>query len=361
MLVLSVALAMRVPLHGVLAGYSRQELSPSPPISLSWREGFLCVPVSLMGGRPTWFLLDTGSYRSFLTKRAFNRLQAAGAKVLEDGSLTIKSVSVGGYSVPPINFAPEAEQFEFTVDGAADGYLGMDFFSKYKVGLDIGQKVLRLWPAGADTNVARKEFFAGQTFGSAWSAPILDRPEGYCVAVDVGNLTVPMVLDTGCPDTMIHSDLASKLIGAKRGKASAANFYNGLHNVRSYSVPFMAIGGVPLDEKSVSVAGVARLVGLLGRDLLAPLKVLIDYPGSKVHFIKTRADLLGPSPVEYDGPQVTLQSGVVVRYPRGVVAHVPAFCLYTLPPGYREVFKNDETVDLVPTKGATKGLLMRSL
>ncbi len=313
-----------------------------------------------MGGKPTWFLLDTGSYRSFLTKRALLRLQAAGAKLSEDGTLTIKSVSVGGYAVPPVSFAPEAEQFEFTVDGAADGYLGMDFFSKYKVGLDIGQKLLRLWPAGADSAVAQKDFFAGPSFGPAWSAPILNRPEGRCVAVDVGNLTVPMVLDTGCPDTMIHSDLASKLIGAKRGKASAANFYNGLHNVRSYTVPSMSIGGVALEERSVSVAGVARLVGLLGRDLLAPLKILIDYPGSSVHFIKTRPDFVDGGPEEYDGPQVTLQTGVVVHYPRGVVAHVPAFCLYTLPPGYREVFKNDETVDLVPTKGGTKGFLMRT-
>lgn len=312
-----------------------------------------------MGAKPTYFLLDTGAYRSFLTKRAYARLQAAGAKVGEDGTLTIKSASIGGYPVPGLSFAPESDQFEFTVDGAADGYLGMDILSKYKVGLDIGQKVLRLWPANADTGAAQKEFFTGSSFGPVWSTPIFNRPEGRCVAVDVANLTVPMVLDTGCPDTMIHSDLASKLIGSKKGKAAAANFYNGLHNVRSYSVPSMAIGGVPLEERTVSAAGVARLVGLLGRDLLAPLKVLIDYPASKLYLMKTRADLLDGPPMEYDGPQVTLQSGVIVHYPHGAIAHVPAFCLYTLPPGYREVFKNDETIDLVPIRPPTKGLLMR--
>lgn len=324
----------------------------SPPIRLAWREGLLCVPIALMGDKPTWFLLDTGCYRSLLTRRAYARLKAAGAVVGEDGTLTAGAASVGGYSVPPLKFGREADSFEFTVEGAADGYLGIDFLERYRIGIDLREKTLRLWPANADFSNASKEWFSGT---KAWTAPILNRPEGKCLIVDLGNLSVPMVLDTGCPDTFLHTDVAALLRDAKKGGSVSAMFYNGLHKIRSYMVPSVAIGGMALPNRSVSVAAVARMIGLLGRDLLSPLRVLIDYPGARIHFVKTATDpIMPPSPV-YEGPKVTLLNGIVVRYPRGAVAHVPASCTDSAPPGYREVVRADESIDLVPTRSESLG------
>src|SRR4051812_21458298 len=87
----------------------------SLPIRLAWREGMLCVPIALQGGKPTWFLLDTGCYRSLLTRRAYAQLRAAGAEIDEDGTLTARAASIGGYSVPPMRFGRESDCFDFTV------------------------------------------------------------------------------------------------------------------------------------------------------------------------------------------------------------------------------------------------------
>src|SRR4051794_38873043 len=90
--------------------------SGSPPIRLAWREGLLCVPIALQGGKPTWFLLDTGCCRSLLTRRAYARLRAAGAEVGEDGTLIARAASIGGYSVPTLRFGRESDCFDFTVE-----------------------------------------------------------------------------------------------------------------------------------------------------------------------------------------------------------------------------------------------------
>jgi len=288
-----------------------------------------------------------------LTRRAYARLRAAGAEIGEDGTLTARTASISGYPVPPLRFGRESDSFDFTVDGAADGYLGRDFLEHYRVGLDLGEKTLRLWPAAFEGQRASKEWFAAGT--KVWNAPMLNRPEGKCIFVDVGNLSVPMVLDTGCPDTFLHSDIADLLLDAKRGGSVSAMFYNGLHKIRSYTVPSIAIAGISLPERTVSVASVARMVGLLGRDLLAPLRVLIDYPANRMLFAKAAADAGEVPLTPYEGPKVTLLNGVVVRYPQGAVAHVPAFCTYSAPAGYREVLRADQSIDLVPARKVSSG------
>ena len=347
MLVLPAVLALANP-------PAAQELA-SPPIGLAWRQGLLCVPIGLMGGKPTWFLLDTGCYRSLLTRRAYARLRAAGAEISEDGTLTARGASVGGYSVPPLRFGRESDRFDFTVDGAADGYLGMDFLEHYRVGLDLGEKKLRLWPSAIESPKATKEWFAPIAGTKVWDAPLLSRGEGKCVFVDVGNLTVPMVVDTGCPDTFLHTDVADLLADAKKGGSVSAMFYNGMHKIRTYTVPLVGIAGLSLPDRSISVAAVTRMVGLLGRDLLAPLRVLIDYPAARMFFAKTEFDPTEVPMTVYDGPRVTLLNGVVVRYPQGAVAHVPAFCTYAAPAGYREILHADQSMDLVPARRDASG------
>ena len=312
-------------------------LQASPPIPLAWRSGMLCAPV-LIDARPLWFLLDTGSHRTFLTRRGRERL-AGEPKVEKDGTLAAK---LGGYSVLlPID---EAAEGRHGLDLPVDGFLGVDFLKGYRVGLDLREKTLRLWPRG----VAAEGWFT-LPVEELLQVALTERPEGWCVPLEVGNLTVPMVLDTGASATFLHTDVAALLKGAKKAKRDAGDFpfYDGLHRVRTYLVPNVGLGRISFGERAVSVANVPQMIGLLGRDLLAPLKVLLDYPAGRAVF----AGAEGPPFPFASGPGVTLPSGVTVHWPSGVVVKAPAGCAYSLPPGYREVLNADESVSLVPPKG----------
>lgn len=166
--------------------------------------------------------------------------------------------------------------------------------------------------------------------------------------VEIGNLTVPMVLDTDASETFVHTDVAAWLRGARKAKRDERTvFYDGLHHVRSYAVRPLGLGGTSFGERTIRAASVPRLVGLLGRDLLTPLKILLDYPAGEATF----AGAEGPPLPPRDGPSVTLPSGVVVHWPLGATATAPPGCAYILPRGYREVFNQDESIDLVPPKG----------
>lgn len=328
-----------IPITLPLAGVHRQ--AASPPILLSWREGQLCAPVKI-GDGTFWFLLDTGCGQSFLTRRALARLTAAGAKSAADGTLTLDDVRIGGFSVGTVQF--DEEDPAAPVDGSFDGYLGADLLERYEVGLDLRERTLRLWPAGT-----KPEGWFTAPPEALLKVPFTERNEGWCVPVEVGNLTVPMVLDTGASATFLHTDVAAYLKGARKTKGipPSAPFYDGLHQVRTYTIPSVGMAGLSFGERTVGVASVSRMVGLLGRDLLSPLKILLDYGGGTATFAGAIGD---PLPI-FGGPSVTLPDGVVVHWPRGVVANAPPGCAYVLPPGYREVFNRDESISLVPPKG----------
>ncbi len=317
--------------------------SASPPILLSWREGRLCVPVQI-GSQSLWFLLDTGCARSFLTRRAYARFEAAGAKPKEDGSLSLEGAQIGGYPVGTMTLDKEDESAAAPVDDPVDGFLGADLLRHYKVGIDIRERTLRLWPSGTEPD----GWFTAPP-EARQKVAFEERIEGWCVPVEVGNLTVPMVLDTGASATFVHTDVAAFLKGARKAKGTppAAPFYDGLHQVRTYTVPGVGLGGASFGERTICVASVSRMVGLLGRDLLSPLKVLLDYEGGTVTFAGIGSD---PLPA-FEGPRVTLPNGVVVHWPRGATANAPPGCAYVLPTGYREVFNRDDSVSLVPPKG----------
>ena len=311
----------------------------NPPVPLAWRDGRLCVPVRL-GGQPMWFLLDTGCARSFLTRRAYERLAAAGAVPAEDGSLTLDGARVGEVPLGTVRLAKEDP--DAAVDDPVDGFLGADVLRRYQVGLDIRERTLRLWPADA-----RVDDWLTAPAEARLRVPFQERLEGWCVPVEIGNLTVPMVLDTGASATFLHTDVAAFLRGARKAKGTRATFYDGMHGVRTYAVPGVGLAGASFGERTVGVASVSRMVGLLGRDLLSPLKILLDYGRGTATFAGAGAE---PLPA-FGGPSVTLPNGVVVHWPRGAVGSAPPGCAYVLPPGYREVFNRDESVTLVPPKG----------
>ena len=288
-----------------------------------------------------WMVVDTGARRSFLARSTVRRLLDSGAQTQSDGSLAVEDLRIGGYPVGALRLAPDGTDDESHL-AAAEGLLGMDLLHRYRVGLDLREKTLRLWPAGTEV---RDWFTAAPE--SLVRLPIQERPEGWCVPVEVGNLTVPMVLDTGSSDTYVHTEVAKSLRGARKAKRDPGTlrFYDGLHRVRAYTVPTLGLGGVSLGERTVGVASVPRMVGLLGRDVFGSLKLLLDYPAGTA----TLAGLEGGALPVLDGPAVTYPNGVVVRWPRGVVVSAPLGCAYTLPAGYREVVRADESVDLVPS------------
>lgn len=331
-------------LQWILPGAGR---ASSPPIPLVVRDGSLCVSLTLAGGSARWFVLDTGSARSYLTPRAYARLAADGARVSDDGTLTVRGASLSGFAAPPIPFARESDGFLFSVESAADGTLGRDFLARYRVGLDLAEGTMRLWPPGATSDEAVRAWLPP----AAWVAPIETRPEGPCVTMDLGNLSVPMLIDTGCAETFLHSEVAEQLRDAPRKRGSARfAFYNGIHRVRFYAVRSTSVGGLSLGERTINAAAVPRMVGLLGRDVLLSLRTLIDYPAGRMHVALKRPAPPRTAPLAYDGPRVAMPNGVVVRWPRDVVVHVPAWATYTLPDGYREVSHDDESVDLIPPK-----------
>ena len=243
------------------------------------------MPVSgLWGG---WFILDTGSVRSFVTAQAAGTLRPIGVHQDREGRFVVRRLSLGATSVPPIRFERLPEAYGRAVEAVgALGVIGLDLLSRYAIGLDIAHRTLRLMPRG-DAQ-ARASWFGK---GPNHDAPLIEDDAGmFRTRIQIGRVTAPLLLDTGVSDTEVTPVLFDRIKEKTPLPSVSERFFDGLHTVRYASVPRLRREGVTFTGP-FRIGGVTYDVhtGFVGLALLRRVRVLIDYPGRRIRFTGDRA------------------------------------------------------------------------
>ncbi len=326
-------------------------LPPSHDVVLREEFGVLQVTATIAGRWSGWFVLDTGSYRSFLTEEAVRRLERIGFHAGREDGLTSLRLTIGETSLGTVSFARLPKDYGQAVAGVgALGVIGLDQLSRYAIGLDVGRHTLRLMPKADDT--ARAGWFSG---AATHRAPLIEDDEGmFRTRIEIGDVTAPLLLDTGVSDTEVAPVLFDR-IGPKRSMASQTErFFDGLHTVRYASVPRLRLNGVTLGGP-FKIGAVAYNVhtGFVGLALLRRLRVLIDYPGHLVFFTGGAA---GPLPrwrfAQLARPRLTPRQGTpfrggVRKEPKGGF-RIGAGWDVTVPRLWSIVDRRDGDLELIP-------------
>ena len=316
--------------------------------TLDHQIGFLYVPVSLGNRAPQWFILDTGSYRSYVTARGMARLASSGVVPRKDGETGPLVASVNGVSLGATSFALDTKGFPVSLDPEADGILGLDLLTKNRIALDVRRERFRVWPTGETTPRALESWFgAGR---KPLSTELWSRGDGTVAAWAIlGNLTLPMCVDTGSEETYLARELASALRPNVRAGADRATFYSGVERVVRYRVDRVGLEGLPLRVmRPVGATRMPNIPGLLGTDVLGRLRLFLDFPRGELYFTGSGQPQSPVRGAPLRGPIVDLPTQVTIRYPRGEVVRVEPGCQYEAPTGYRRVSRPDGTFDLVP-------------
>jgi|GEM_PF-6171577 len=308
----------------------------------------LYVPVSLGGNRYRWFILDTGSYRSYLTKLGFAHLKASGIASRKDGETGPLDVKVAGLSLGKASFALDTTGFPTSLNSNSEGIIGLDLLQRTRLGVDVTAGNFRVWRPKGLTNVALRDWFprkAKPLSTYLWRS----RDATYTVMVKLANMYLPACVDTGCEESYLARELAPALRPSLPTRRGQATFYTGVEDIQYYRVPSIGLEGlwVPL-KGSIGATNLPNTSTILGVDVLSRLRVLFDFPGKRLYYTKPKPDSYVAGKWPLNGPYMALPTGAEIWWPLNEVVRVEPGCDYEAPDGYRKVNRPDGSIDLVP-------------
>jgi clan AA aspartic protease (TIGR02281 family) len=272
-------------------------LNPGGPalrvtVTLERRGGHHFVPVSVNGGPPRRFLLDTGAGMTVISQELAKTLDLGLADTvgvvgagggIEGRATNLASLALGGLvrqNVPALVL--DTREFQSATGLPVDGILGFTALNRYAVTLDFERGQLELAQnasphrTGAHGARVPLEFLGAQT-----SVP---------VRIDGGE-PVLFVVDLGSAQTFVPAALGKSLKAARRlpgipvlgadGRAlEAVALRVRSLGVGSVQVPrpvviYVTRGGA-LDPIGITPGASAR--GILGANFLTRFRVTLDYP-----------------------------------------------------------------------------------
>lgn len=267
----------------------------------------LTVPVSINGGGPYQFVVDTGAERTVISRELANRLTLSPSR-------QVTLITIGGTGlvdtavVPDLKLtasrsrlvdlqAPVLSQVHL---GAA-GMLGIDSLQSKRVILDFRAKRMTISEAPRPARTEQDEIVV-----------IAKRRYGQLILVDaeVEGQAVNVVIDTGSAVTIANDALRQRLI--RRGRLGPTvpimiTSVTGIQTPADYtSIRRIRIGGVNLDDMPIAFAkaqifnrlGLERKPALLlGMDALHLFdRVSIDFANRNVRFLMPGDAFNAPPP-----------------------------------------------------------------
>jgi predicted aspartyl protease len=255
--------------------------SPSPDLGMHLLSDGAYVAVDLGNGLSGLFLVDTGAHRCFVTARGMRLVKDGFAKRGKREERMVEGASIDGYPVGEIKFSTAYERLA-QFEPLADGILGLDFLSRYTVGIDFQRGVLRLWPRGANAAKASRAWL--QALGKPVSETRLHPFNGlYLTRAKLDGHDISAIIDTGSPDAVVNARDAHKWGWKNSPRQVEGGFYYGGVTMDEYTVhkiqlgPFTVTGPYP-----VHVPRNDAPENLVGRDALAHTALLFDFPGQKL-------------------------------------------------------------------------------
>ncbi len=327
-------------------------------VKLIHKDFHFYIAVTIEHKKPVLFLLDTGANISIVTKKGYDFLLAAGAKKDEEGFLDVGQLSIAGQKLTHVQFAQNK-----TPEGFLDEYgvIGLESLSQFKVGLDLKNSTLRLWPATEKVDDVVRQWYGAGPNGKGPLPEITTTPahisddDGWGrMRVQVGNLNVDMLLDTGAALTVVDRSTMSQISDARPNGSYSATLFDGIHNVSNFRLPGIHIGPLSISDPLVGSSNLPLGLGILGLNVTQNFKILLDYPAGLAYFAPNPlTPTLGKNPY-MGGPQSPHPDGSTLRWKRGEAAHIDPGFAYFNPPGYTEKFNADDSVDLIPDPNKLK-------
>lgn len=292
-------------------------VAPTLPDQVEGRRDLsqrLTVPVTIGGGGPYHFVVDTGAERTVISRELADRLTLAPSR-----PVTVVSIAgedqVDTAVVPGLRLAASRGRMgEFdapVLSGAhlgAEGMLGLDSLRSKRVILDFKLMRLSISDAGEAPRAETDEIVV-----------VAKRRLGQLVLVDAeaDGQKINVVIDTGSAVTIGNDALRAKLAGKGRlGLVVPINITSvtGEQTPADYtSIRKIRIGGVNLDNMPIAFAdaGIFHHLGLdrrpallLGMDALKLFdRVSIDFVNRNVRFLMPGDAFLTPPQMASLGPQ----------------------------------------------------------
>ncbi|MEO6580671.1 MAG: aspartyl protease family protein [Sphingomicrobium sp.] len=291
---------------GALVLLPVSSLASTPPatpviVTLKFEDGRVYVPARAQGGALAWFILDTGAtstildnaYARRLKLRALSsqRVMGAGAGSSTQSNTTPVTLSIGGvrmHVTEPL-IADLKSLLGPTSGRNPAGIIGSKFFLEHTVELDFQQRILRVWPRGADVSSAYAEtvpltFVEDTPLALATLTLPSDETINEKVLVDLGAKSTLLIPEPFIEKHHLHAAFgrsATLPLGAGVGGNTYYTF------VRTKQ---LALGGrrsLALNQPVIGLSAKGSLKsdwheGLLGAEYLARFRVAFDYSRARL-------------------------------------------------------------------------------
>lgn len=298
-----------------------------------YADNLLFLAVSVAGGDPVNFVIDSGAGTTVLDSAYAERLGIHGAASLPGlGGGGVRRAELA--TIPPLEVAglrldaqtgailPLAEMIETATGVKAAGILGFDFLSRFVTRIAYADRTVTFW----DPDTFKAGFRA---FGSTVEAPLVMNLFSLPATIDAG-CSGTILLDTGAAHSLLGRAFAERCGAlARTGVTSAAYGIAGEERSRTVRLDSLGVAGFTLTRPTVSVqlggdsgflAG--PYAGLLGNNVLERFALTLDYRHQRVTF--------EPGPY-FDRPRPPDRSGLVLArgaaggvWVRGLIGESPA-------------------------------------
>lgn len=285
--------------------------APTQPLEIL-RSGHPVVQVSIDGAAPRRFVIDTAASSTTILPRLRADMPGLVAKPSAEpldgaaGSVEVETTIVGqlqtgGHMLrsPELMLLPPGPSDRL----GADGILGADIIADFAVEMDMPGRRWRMTP--------RLE--AAMLDGLPASAPFtLDDQRAPRLTIRINGVEMPAILDTGARGTVVNW-AAARAIGLSPdspGLVRASDIRGATHHtVPSVEarIDALTIGDARVDGRNIRIAdlSVFKVLGysldqpavILGIDMLADRRFVIDYPGKRLHISPPVVTALAAAPI----------------------------------------------------------------
>ncbi|KQZ72523.1 hypothetical protein ASE06_08355 [Sphingopyxis sp. Root214] len=261
-------------------------------------SGHPVVQVRIDGSAPKRFVIDTAASSTTIMPKLRAEMPGLVAKLSDDPvdgaagrvdveTTVVKQVGVAGHSFvsPELMLLPPGPTDHLGVDGI----LGADIIADFVVELDVPGRSWRMAPT----------IEAGMLDGLLASVPfVLDDMRAPRLTIRLNGVEVPAILDTGARGTIINW-AAAKAIGLSPdspGLTKASDIKGATnHAMPSVEAPIdaLTVGEAMVEGRKVRVADlpIFKVLGftpeqpavILGIDMFADRRFVIDHPGLRLH------------------------------------------------------------------------------
>jgi len=271
--------------------------TPMQPLEIL-PSGHPVVQVRIDGSTPKRFVIDTAASSTTIMPKLRAELPGLVAKLSGDPldgaagrtdveTTVVKQVEVAGYSFrsPELMLLPPGPTDKLGIDGI----LGADIIADFAVEMDMPGGRWRMTPK------VEAEMLAGLSTTVPF---ILDDMRAPRLTIRLGGVEVPAILDTGARGTIINW-AAGRAIGLapdSPGLAKASDIKGATnHAMPSVEVPIdeLTIGEAKIEDRKIRIADlpVFKVLGftidqpaaILGIDMFADRRFVIDHPGLRLH------------------------------------------------------------------------------